>query len=285
MILRKTYLDRIIPLIDKNLIKVLTGERRSGKTVLLQQIGEYLVANGRSKDNIVYINFESKANAKFKNADALYDFLIGAARAAKGKVYILLDEIQSVEKWEEVASSLLVDIDCDIYITGSNSKLLSGELATLIAGRYIRINVFPFTFAEAKELTIKNGTFTSDERLFADYLRRGGLPQRFSLEDVSVGAYLSDTYDAIVIKDILQRNRINDPGLLTALLNFLMDNIANPFSARSITAALAANGVKTTTDTVLTYIEYIKNAMIVTAAHRYDIKGKRLLSSQGELLR
>lgn len=280
MILRKTYLDRIIPLIDKNLIKVLTGVRRSGKTVLLQQIGEYLVANGRSKDNIVYINFESKANAKFKNADALYDFLIGAARAAKGKVYILLDEIQSVAKWEEVASSLLVDIDCDIYITGSNSKLLSGELATLIAGRYIQIKVFPFTFAEAKELTIKNGTFTSDERLFADYLRRGGLPQRFSLEDVSVGAYLSDTYDAIVIKDILQRNRINDPGLLTALLNFLMDNIANPFSARSITAALAANGIKTTTDTVLNYIEYIKNAMIVTAAHRYDIKGKRLLSSQ-----
>ena len=280
MILRKTYLDRIIPLIDKNLIKVLTGVRRSGKTVLLQQIGEYLVANGRSKDNIVYINFESKANAKFKNADVLYDFLIGTARAAKGKVYILLDEIQSVEKWEEVASSLLVDIDCDIYITGSNSKLLSGELATLIAGRYIQIKVFPFTFAEAKELTIKNGTFTSDERLFADYLRRGGLPQRFSLEDVSVGAYLSDTYDAIVIKDILQRNRINDPGLLTALLNFLMDNIANPFSARSITAALAANGVKTTTDTVLNYIEYIKNAMIVTAAHRYDIKGKRLLSSQ-----
>ena len=138
MILRKTYLDRIIPLIDKNLIKVLTGVRRSGKTVLLQQIGEYLVANGRSKDNIVYINFESKANAKFKNADVLYDFLIGAARAAKGKVYILLDEIQSVEKWEEVASSLLVDIDCDIYITGSNSKLLSGELATLIAGRYIQ---------------------------------------------------------------------------------------------------------------------------------------------------
>ena len=272
MILRKTYLDRIIPLIDKNLIKVLTGVRRSGKTVLLQQIG--------GKDNIVYINFESKANAKFKNADVLYDFLIGAARAAKGKVYILLDEIQSVAKWEEVASSLLVDIDCDIYITGSNSKLLSGELATLIAGRYIRIKVFPFTFAEAKELTIKNGTFTSDERLFADYLRRGGLPQRFSLEDVSVGAYLSDTYDAIVIKDILQRNRINDPGLLTALLNFLMDNIANPFSARSITATLAANGVKTTTDTVLNYIEYIKNAMIVTAAHRYDIKGKRLLSSQ-----
>ena len=280
MILRKTYLDRIIPLIDKNLIKVLMGVRRSGKTVLLQQIGEYLVANGRSKDNIVYINFESKANAKFKNADVLYDFLIGAARAAKGKVYILLDEIQSVEKWEEVASSLLVDIDCDIYITGSNSKLLSGELATLIAGRYIQIKVLPFTFAEAKELTIKNGTFTSDEKLFADYLRRGGLPQRFSLEDVSVGAYLSDTYDAIVIKDVLQRNRINDPGLLTALLNFLMDNIANPFSARSITAALAANGIKTTTDTVLNYIEYIKNAMIVTAAPRYDIKGKRLLSSQ-----
>ena len=280
MILRKTYLDQIIPLIDKNLIKVLTGVRRSGKTVLLQQIQDYLLQHGRQKNNVVYISFESKANAHLKNSDALYSYLIDAAKKADGKTYIFLDEIQTVSAWEEVVSSLLVDLDCDIYITGSNSKLLSGELATLIAGRYIQIHVYPFTLSEAKEITQQNGTFVSDDALFSDYLHYGGLPLRFSLEEISVEPYLSDTYDAIVIKDILQRNRITDPGLLTALLNFLMDNIANPFSARSITAALAANGVKTTTDTVLNYIEYIKNAMIVTAAHRYDIKGKRLLSSQ-----
>lgn len=279
MILRKAYLDQIIPLIDKNLIKVLTGVRRSGKTVLLQQIQDYLLQHGRRKDNVVYISFESKANAHLKNSDALYAYLIDAAKKAEGKTYIFLDEIQTVSAWEEVVSSLLVDLDCDIYITGSNSKLLSGELATLIAGRYIQIHVYPFTLSEAKEITRQNGTFVSDDALFSDYLRYGGLPLRFSLEEISVEPYLSDTYDAIVVKDIIQRNKLNDSTLLNLLLSFLMDNIANPFSARSIVSALAANGIRTSVDTVLAYIGYIKNAMIMSSVQRYDIKGKKLLTT------
>ena len=279
MIKRKTYLDQIIPLIDKPLIKVITGVRRSGKTVLLKQIQEYLLSSGCDKNRIVYISFESKANAYLKNTDTLYRYLLDAGKNAAEKVYIFLDEIQSVPAWEEVVSSLLVDLNCDIYITGSNSKLLSGELATLIAGRYIQIRVYPFTLAEAKEITLQNGNFVSDEALFSDYLRYGGLPLRFSLEEISIEPYLSDTYDAIVVKDIVQRNKLNNANLLNLLLNFLMDNIANPFSARSIVAALAANGIKTTVDTVLAYIGYIKNAMIIHSAQRYDIKGKKLLSS------
>ena len=279
MIKRKTYLDQIIPLIDKPLIKVITGVRRSGKTVLLKQIQEYLLSSGCDKNRIVYISFESKANAYLKNTDTLYRYLLDAGKNAAEKVYIFLDEIQSVPAWEEVVSSLLVDLNCDIYITGSNSKLLSGELASLIAGRYIQIRVYPFTLAEAKEITLQNGNFVSDEALFSDYLRYGGLPLRFSLEEISIEPYLSDTYDAIVVKDIVQRNKLNDANLLNLLLNFLMDNIANPFSARSIVAALAANGIKTTVDTVLAYIGYIKNAMIIHSAQRYDIKGKKLLSS------
>ena len=279
MILRKAYLDRIIPLIDKDLIKVLTGVRRSGKTVLLQQIQDYLLQHGRRKNNVVYISFESKANAHLKNSDALYAYLIDAAKKADGKTYIFLDEIQTVSSWEEVVSSLLVDLDCDIYITGSNSKLLSGELATLIAGRYIQIHVYPFTLSEAKEITQQNGTFVSDDALFLDYLRYGGLPLRFSLEEISVEPYLSDTYDAIVVKDIIQRNKLNDSALLNLLLSFLMDNIANPFSARSIVSALAANGIRTSVDTVLAYIGYIKNAMIISSVQRYDIKGKKLLTA------
>ena len=279
MIKRKTYLDQIIPLIDKPRTKVITGVRRSGKTVLLKQIQEYLLSSGCDKNRIVYISFESKANAYLKNTDTLYRYLLDAGKNAAEKVYIFLDEIQSVPAWEEVVSSLLVDLNCDIYITGSNSKLLSGELATLIAGRYIQIRVYPFTLAEAKEITLQNGNFVSDEALFSDYLRYGGLPLRFSLEEISIEPYLSDTYDAIVVKDIVQRNKLNDANLLNLLLNFLMDNIANPFSARSIVAALAANGIKTTVDTVLAYIGYIKNAMIIHSAQRYDIKGKKLLSS------
>lgn len=279
MIVREKYLNQIIPLVDKNLIKVITGVRRSGKTVLLSQIQDYLLQNGKSANQIINISLESKKNSKFKDGDVLYDYLISACEDLKQKTYIFLDEIQVVSKWEEVVASLLVDVDCDIYITGSNSKLLSGELATLIAGRYIRIHVYPFTLSEAKKMLVQNGNFKSDESLFQDYLKYGGLPMRFSLDEVSLDAYLSDTYDAIVIKDIVQRNKIKDPSLLNMILSFLIDNIANPFSARSIVNALKQGGINTSVETVISYIDYIKKAMIVYSAQRYDIKGKKLLTT------
>lgn len=279
MIIRETYLNQVIPLIDKNLIKVITGVRRSGKTVLLSQIQDYLLKNGKNKSQIINISLESKKNSKFKDGDFLYEHLISACEKIGTKTYIFLDEIQVVSKWEEVVSSLLVDIDCDIYITGSNSKLLSGELATLIAGRYIQIHVYPFTLSEAKEMLEQNGKFRSDEELFQNYLKYGGLPMRFSLEEVSLEAYLSDTYDAIVVKDVIQRNNIKDTNLLNMILAFLMDNIANPFSARSIVAALKQEGISTTVETVIAYIDYIKKAMIIYSTQRYDIKGKKLLTT------
>lgn len=279
MIIREAYISQIVPLIDKNLIKVLTGVRRSGKTVLLSQIQDYLLKNGRSKSQIINISLESKKNKKFKDGDVLYEYLISAYEKLNAKAYIFLDEIQVVSGWEEVVSSLLVDIDCDVYITGSNSKLLSGELATLIAGRYIQIHVYPFTLSEAKQMLEQNGKFKSDEVLFQDYLKYGGLPMRFSLEEISLEAYLSDTYDAIVVKDIIQRNNIKDTNLLNMILAFLMDNIANPFSARSIVAALKQEGINTTVETVIAYIDYIKKAMVVYSAQRYDIKGKKLLTT------
>jgi predicted AAA+ superfamily ATPase len=279
MIVRKAYLDQIIPLVDKNLIKVLTGVRRSGKTVLLSQIQDYLLDRGVPKTNVVSISLESKRNQAYKNGDVLYDHLLSTCEVLDGKVYIFLDEIQVVSKWEEVVSSLLVDVDCDIYITGSNSKLLSGELATLIAGRYVQIHVYPFTLSEAKEIQKQNGKYTSDEALFADYLRYGGLPMRFSLEEISLEPYLSDTYDAIVVKDVIQRNQIKDTRLLHMILAYLMDNIANPFSARSIVAALKTEGINTTVETVIAYIDAIKKAMVLYSAQRYDIKGKKLLTT------
>ncbi len=279
MIIREAYISQIVPLIDKNLIKVLTGVRRSGKTVLLSQIQDYLLKNGRSESQIINISLESKKNKKFKDGDVLYEYLISACEKLNAKAYIFLDEIQVVSGWEEVVSSLLVDIDCDIYITGSNSKFLSGELATLIAGRYIQIHVYPFTLSEAKQMLEQNGKFKSDEALFQDYLKYGGLPMRFSLEEISLEAYLSDTYDAIVVKDIIQRNNIRDTNLLNMILAFLMDNIANPFSARSIVAALKQEGINTTVETVIAYIDYIKKAMVVYSAQRYDIKGKKLLTT------
>ena len=279
MILRQSYLNQSIPLIDKKLIKVLTGVRRSGKTVLLSQIQHILIERGVPKANVVNISLESMRNKKYKNGEVLYEHLVSLCEENEGKTYIFLDEIQAVDKWEEVVASLLVDADCDVYITGSNSKLLSGELATLIAGRYIQIHVYPFTLSEAKQIQKQNKKYKSDEALFADYLRYGGLPMRFSLEDVSLEPYLSDTYDAIVIKDIVGRNNIKDPELLNMLLAFLMDNIANPFSARSIVTALKNEGINTTVETVISYVDYIKKAMVVYSAGRYDIKGKKLLTT------
>ena len=279
MIIREGYLKQIIPLVDKNLIKVITGVRRSGKTVLLSQIQDYLLAHGKAKNQIINISLESKKNSHFKNGDALYHYLLSACEKSKTKVYIFLDEIQLVSNWEEVVSSLLVDVNCDIYITGSNSKLLSGELATLIAGRYIQIHVYPFTLKEAKEMALQNGKFESDEKLFQNYLKYGGLPMRFSLEDISLDAYLSDTYDAIVIKDIIQRNQIKDTNLLISILAFLMDNIANPFSARSIVNSLKQEGINTSIETIITYTNCIKKAMIIYGAQRYDIKGRKLLTT------
>lgn len=279
MIIRQAYLNQIIPLIDKKLIKVLTGVRRCGKTVLLSQIQNYLLGRGVPNTNIINISLESKKNKKYKDGDVLYEYLISSCEKIEGRVYVFLDEIQAVSKWEEVVSSLLVDVDCDIYITGSNSKLLSGELATLIAGRYIQIHVYPFSLSEAKAIQQQNGKYTSDEALFADYLRYGGLPMRFSLEEISLEPYLTDTYDAIVVKDVIQRNSIRDTELLNMILSFLMDNIANPFSARSIVAALKAEGFNTTVETVISYIDCIKKAMVVYSARRYDIKGKKLLTT------
>jgi hypothetical protein len=279
MIIRETYLNQVIPLIDKNLIKVITGVRRSGKTIFLSQIQDYLLQQGKSPSQIINISLESKKNEKFKNGDVLYNHLISACEKADGKMYIFLDEVQAVSKWEEVISSLLVDVDCDIYITGSNSKLLSGELATLIGGRYIQIRLYPFSLSEAKNICIQNNKYTTDEELFTNYLKYGGLPMRFSLEEVSIDTYLSDTYDAIVVKDIIQRNNIRDTKLLNMLLAFLMDNIANPFSARSIVDTLKQEGITTTVETVITYIEHIKKAFVIYSAQRYDIKGRKLLST------
>ena len=279
MIKRQAYLDQVIPLVDKPLIKVITGVRRCGKTVLLSQIQDYLLEHGKRKEQIVYVTLESKRNKEFKDGDVLYAYLLSVYQRVQTKCYIFIDEIQMVDKWEEVVSSLLVDLDCDIYITGSNSKLLSGELATLIAGRYIQIQLYPFTLSEAKEIMTEYGKYTTDEALFQDYLKYGGLPMRFVLENISIEPYLSDTYDGIITKDILRRYKIKNDHLLNSLLSFLMDNVGNPFSARSIVSHFATCGIKTTVDTIMDYIAYIQSSMIIYTAQRYDLKGKSLLSS------
>ncbi len=289
MIERTKYLEKIIPFIDKPLIKVIIGVRRSGKTVLLSQIAEH-IAKYVNDEQILSINFESYKNRKLQNVDALYDFVIKRSGECEGKrLYLFLDEIQEVDNWQKVINSLSVDIDCDIYLTGSNSNMLSGELATYIAGRYVHFTVYPFAFSEIKQYINEKYALSqslhfkfapSDEELFDDYLQFGGLPQRFLLEDNgSIRAYLDDVFNTIVIKDIVSRNKISDIDLLQRLTAFLLDNVGNPFSATSICKKLKAEGVQTTVATLMNYIVAIKNAMVVLATPRYDLKWKSLLST------
>ena len=289
MVIRTKYLQRIIPFIDKPLIKVIIGVRRSGKTVLLAQIRSHIVANGVAPEHIVELNFESFANSRYQDPHALYDYVLQKSKEVSGKrLYLFFDEIQEVHNWQKIVNSLTVDIDCDIYITGSNSNLLSGELATYIAGRYVHFTVYPFTFSEY--LALKGGkdgaspaqlsAARTAEIFFEDYLRYGGLPQRFLLDDErSVRTYLDDVFNTIVIKDILLRNKISDAELLRRLTAFLLENVGNPFSANAICNKLKQEGIKTTVVTVMNYISAIKNAMIVQTAPRYDLKGKAMLST------
>ena len=290
MIKRTKYLQKIIPFIDKPLIKVIIGVRRSGKTVLLSQVREHIQAAGINNERIVDINFESFANRKYQTADALYEHVLQKSKAVSGKrLYLFFDEIQEVSDWQKVINSFSVDIDCDIYITGSNSNLLSGELATYIAGRYVHFTVYPFTFSEYLELKGGAGVtfpmsfprvFTTEETYFDDYLRFGGLPQRFLLEDEqSIRVYLDDVFNTIVVKDIIARNKISDVDLLRRLTAFLLENVGNPFSANAICNKLKSEGVKTTVATLMNYISAIKNAMVVLTAPRYDLNGKALLST------
>ena len=279
MINRELYMEQITPFIDKPFVKVITGIRRCGKSVVLRLIREELLRRGVSEDHIIYMNFESFEWMDVKEAKALYTYIREVTKVS-GKYYILLDEIQEVERWQIAINSLRVDFACDIYLTGSNSKLLSGELATYLSGRYIQIQVFPFSLAEAKQQCIENGTYTSDEKLFADYLKYGGFPQRFFLpDDHSITTYLDDLYEAIIVRDIMLRHNIREQTALRNVLAFLLDNIGNPFSARNISGRMVSEGIKTTTATVLNYVDYFKEAFILLNASRYDIKGKALLSS------
>ena len=280
MVVREKYISKVKPFVNKDIIKVFVGVRRSGKTVLLSQIRNMLMEEGVAFENFIEMNFESMKFAEIRDAENLYKYVCERIRDIQGKVYLMLDEIQVVREWEKAINSFRVDFDCDIYITGSNSKLLSGELATFLSGRYVQIKVYPFTLSEVKEYLLQQDLFESDEKLFTDYLKYGGFPQRFVLQEESaIEAYLRDIYEAIVIRDIVERHGVKDVSVLKRVLEFLLDNIGNPFSGRNISGRLTSEGMKIATSTLLNYVDYFKEAFVLFSASRYDIKGKRILAS------
>ncbi len=279
MIKREIYLNQIERLIDKEPIKIITGVRRSGKTYLLKSIQKELENRGIKKENIFLISFESMKYNKIENFKQLDECIINLTENTNGKVYLLFDEIQNVEHWEKSINACRVDLDCDIYITGSNSELLSGEMATLISGRYYQINIYPFSFAEfiqyKKEM---EKTDTTDlEELFNEYVEYGGMPpiQQVAVQDKY--SYLSDIYNTILLKDIITRHNIRNTDMLNRILDYVIMNLGKNFSAGNISKYMKHERRKISKDTILDYLLYSKNACFIHQAPREDIKGKKVL--------
>lgn len=274
MILRKTYLDKLIAFKNTDVIKVITGIRRCGKSVLLEQYGHLLNAD----DQIVRMNFESVIYDDIKDYKDLYHFIVEKIDKTK-KAYLLLDEIQRVEGWEKALSSFQVDLDCDIYITGSNAYLLSSELSTYLSGRYVEIHLLPLSF---KEYSMDRSE--DIQIVFKDYMQYGGFPGLLSLSTPeSKRIYMEGIYSSIVIKDILNRSSVSDPELLSRVLRYILDNIGNLTSANKISNYLSSNLMKTATKTVIDNIDALEKAYVIYKAKRYRIKGKEILKTLDKL--
>lgn len=257
--------------------------RRCGKSMLLMQLREELLTKGILPENILYLNFESLENSWIDSERVLYQTVKERAGASDGRLYILLDEIQDIPGWEKAVNSFLVDFDCDLYLTGSNANLLSSELATHIAGRFVSLEVYPLSFAEFLEFKKVYGTEEmTQEKAFLDFIRFGGLPGLHQLkwDPAFLTQYLQDIFNSILLKDVIDRNRIRNANLLERVVFFLMDNIGNTFSAKTISDFLKNQGRQQSVETVYSYLDALVNALMIYKAFRYDIKGKRRLETQ-----
>lgn len=276
-IVRKEYIDKILPFIDKPVIKVITGMRRVGKSTFLKMISQNTLKNV-SKSNKIYLNFETLELLKIKTDIELVDYLTPLLKNKKDKVYLFFDEIQSVKNWEKVINALRINENYDIYITGSNSSLMSSKISTLLSGRYVQIEIQSFNFREFFKLySDKNLSY---EELFRKYVNVGGIPflKYFDLDENSCAKYLQDLYNTVIIKDVIEYNKVRDVDIFNRILIYVFENIGQPFSSRSIQKFLKNENRNISIDTVLNYLEYAKNAYIIKKVPRYDVIGKKILS-------
>lgn len=284
MIKREMYMKRIRPFIGNDLIKVMTGIRRAGKSVMLELIQEELIASGIDEDNFICINFEDLRNVHLLNAMALHEEILKRAEQLKGKVYLFFDEIQEVEDWEKCINSFRVSLDCDIYITGSNAKLLSGELVTYLGGRYVEFVIYPFSFLEFLELYHTVNSTASVQECFQKYLLVGGMPYLSNIryEEEPSKQYLSDLFNSVQLKDIVKRNKVRDVDLLERLIAYVMANVGTTFSASSLVKFLKNEHRTTSTDTVLNYIKYCCDSYLFYQVKREDLQGKQILTTNAK---
>ena len=282
MIKRELYMSRIRPFIGNELIKVLTGLRRSGKSVMLELIKQELRESGISDAQFISYNFEQMSNAHLCSAEALYQEVMNHVAKMSGKIYLFFDEIQEVAHWERCINSFRVDFDCDIYLTGSNAKLLSGELATYLAGRYVEFIIYPFSFSEFLELYQTVFPGVSAAQCFSRYLTEGGMPYLSNLryEAEPSRQYLQDLYNSVVLKDIVKRNKIRDVDLLERIIAYLTANIGTTFSATSVSKYLKSEGRNVSPETILNYIKACESAFLFYRVKRQDVQGKKILAVQ-----
>lgn len=277
MVTRQLYLNRLKKYQDTEFIKVITGVRRSGKTFILQMFRDYLKNNGIEEKQIIFINFESMKYQHLLNKDALYQFVIDHVLPDK-KMYLFFDEIQRVSEWQDAINSFRVDLDVDIYISGSNASLLSGELSTLLTGRMVEIPVYPLSFKEFIQFKEYSG---APDKIFNDYVTEGGFPAAVLIDDLEVKrSVLDGIYSSIILRDVSERANIRNDSMLTRITSFLLSEIGNPISANKIAGVLKSEGLTTANNqSVAKYIALLREAFIFYQARRYDLRGKIYLRS------
>ena len=277
MLKREIYLSRIRGFYDSDLVKILVGIRRCGKSVILKQIIDEIKEKGIKEDHILYINFEFVEFEDLKDYKKLNSYVKDTIKDNK-KYYIFLDEIQNVEKFEIVVNSLRASLEnISIFITGSNSKLLSNELSTVLSGRYVLFNIYPLTYKEYIELTGKN---PKDEENFWDFVKWGGLPNRVQFtNEVNIKDYLHSVFDSIILRDVVERLGLKDTTLFNLILQYLIDITGREFSANNIIKYLKNEGKVTSTETLYTYLDALCKALIIQKIYRYDIHGKAILKT------
>lgn len=281
MIKREMYMKRIRPFIDTDLIKVITGIRRCGKSVMLDLIKQELEESGIDPSRFISINFEDMRYEHLHTARALHDEIREKAAGVSERLYLFFDEIQEVDGWEKCINSLRVSMDCDIYITGSNARLLSGELATYLGGRYVEFVIYPFSFSEFTELYHQTAPETSVPQCFQKYLLCGGMPYLSNIryEEEPSRQYLTDLFNSVQLKDIVRRNSIRDIDLLERVISYITVNVGNTFSAASLVKFFKSEHRTVAAETVMNYIRYCCDAFLFYQIRREDVKGKQLLAS------
>lgn len=281
MIKREMYMKRIRPFINTDLIKVMTGIRRCGKSVMLELIKDELKNNGVDPSQFLSFNFEDMRNSHLCTAQVFHDEVLLRTQNLSGKIYLFFDEIQEVEHWEKCINSFRLELDCDIYITGSNAKLLSGELATVLGGRYVEFTIYPFSFSEFRKLYLSVFPESSDSAVFQKYLLLGGMPYLSNLRFMEAPSrqYLMDIYHSVILTDVVKRNKIRDVDMLSRIVAYVMGNIDTTFSSSSIVKFLKNEKRKVSPETVLNYISYCTSAYLFYQVKRQDLQGKQILAT------